>query len=179
MGSYIFIVGTLFCTLVLNTTIKPGLVPVVQLTTAVPTMSVWERDEKMVTVYLFVAYMLGLTSTQQQWQIKVYMDSLLNIWKFLVTIASWGVDPRYIWISGAFFEGKRCAPMGTLHLPGTLQRCQSAPNMVVTSPIGWAKDPGPGFLVCFPSYIDVLSWNELEFCWDGLDILNLEVSIGW
>ena len=36
--------------------------------------------------------------------------------------------------------GKRCAPMGTLHLPGTVQRCQSAPNMVLTSPIGWAAD---------------------------------------
>lgn len=36
--------------------------------------------------------------------------------------------------------GKRCAPMGTLHLPGQLQRCQFAPNMVVTSPFGWAAD---------------------------------------
>lgn len=36
--------------------------------------------------------------------------------------------------------GKRCAPMGTLHLPGTLLRSQSAPNMVMTSPTGWAAE---------------------------------------
>lgn len=36
--------------------------------------------------------------------------------------------------------GKLCAPMGTPNLPGSLNRSQSQPNMVVSLPSGWAED---------------------------------------
>ena len=36
--------------------------------------------------------------------------------------------------------GKRCAAMGTVHLPGSMQRSQTAPNLVMTSPIGWSAE---------------------------------------
>lgn len=69
--------------------------------------------------------------------------------------------------------------MGTLHLPGTLQRCQSAPNMVVTSPIGWAKDPWKttGFLVCvfLVRCVELKGKTGILVRWFRL---NLEVSIG-
>ena len=82
MGSYIFIVGTLFCTLVLNNTIKPGYrfgsggavnkgrdlllggngsctdyaIKFGHDWTCIPTMSVWERDGKNVIVYNCVSF---------------------------------------------------------------------------------------------------------------------------